>query len=57
VLAVILAGIQIALLILKEYLSSKAERKKKIEGILKEVSSAKTASDITRIFSRINRVR
>lgn len=56
-LAVIGAGIQIALLLLKEYFSAKAERKKKIESILKEVPSAKTASDVTAIFDRINRVR
>lgn len=56
-IAVIAAGIQIALLLLKEYFSSKAEVKRDMEAILKEVPSAKTSSDITKLFDRINRVR
>lgn len=54
-IAVIGAGIQIALILLKEWFKYKDEERKKIEEILKEVPSAKTAGDITRIFDRINR--
>jgi hypothetical protein len=56
-LAVIGAGIQIALILLSEYFKARSEKKKKIEEILKEVGGAKSASEITRVFSRINRLK
>lgn len=54
-LAVIGAGIQIALLLLNEWFKYKDEKRQKVREILKEVPSAKTPSDITRIFDAINR--
>lgn len=56
-LAVIGAAIQIALLLLTHWFKAKDEEKEKMKEILKEVPSAKTPADITRLFDRINRLR
>lgn len=56
-LAVIGAGLQIVLILLGEWFKHTDENKQKMKEILKEVPNAKTPSDITKLFDRINRVR
>lgn len=54
--AVIGAGIQLILLVLTKWFQSKDEKKEKLKEILKESKNAKTASDVTAIFDRINSI-
>ena len=52
--AIIGAVIQITLLLLSEWFKAKSEKKEKMKEILKESKNAKTASDVTAVFDRIN---
>lgn len=54
--AIVGSALTLLILLVKEWFSYNAEKKDKVREILKEVPNAKTASDITRLFDRINRI-
>ena len=55
-IAIIAAGLQLLLLLVSQWFKFTDEKKQKAKEILKDVPNAKTASDFTAIFDRINRI-
>lgn len=55
-IAIVAAGIQLVFLLVSEWFKWNNEKKAKAKEILKEIPNAKTASDITTLFDRINRL-
>jgi hypothetical protein len=56
-LEIIGAVLKIFQLLLGKWLESNAEKKQKVQEILKDVSQAKSPEHISVLFDRINRVR
>jgi hypothetical protein len=55
-IAAIVAGIQLALLLLTKWFAYKDERKEEVRALIKEIPNAKDPSTITMLLDRINRL-